>query len=91
MVGLPVFGKEGSGTPVFKILVRALRLFRGCRYFCVELVKLLPVHRYSVDSFSLPGPSGTLGSGQKRMILPRHHTPLVLAESKIPLKPVLGA
>ena len=24
MVGLPLFGKEGSGTPVFKILVKAL-------------------------------------------------------------------
>ena len=24
MVGLPLFGKEGSGTPVFKILLRAL-------------------------------------------------------------------
>ena len=24
MVGLPLFGKESSGTPVFKILVRAL-------------------------------------------------------------------
>ena len=24
MVGLSLFGKEGSGTPVFKILVRAL-------------------------------------------------------------------
>ena len=24
MVGFPLFGKEGSGTPVFKILVRAL-------------------------------------------------------------------
>ena len=24
MVRLPLFGKEGSGTPVFKILVRAL-------------------------------------------------------------------
>ena len=24
MVGLPLFGKEGFGTPVFKILVRAL-------------------------------------------------------------------
>ena len=24
MVGLPLFGKEASGTPVFKILVRAL-------------------------------------------------------------------
>ena len=24
IVGLPLFGKEGSGTPVFKLLVRAL-------------------------------------------------------------------
>ena len=24
MVGLPLFGREDSGTPVFKILVRAL-------------------------------------------------------------------
>ena len=24
IVGLPIFGKEGSGTPVFKILMRAL-------------------------------------------------------------------
>ena len=29
-----------------------------CRCFCVELVKLLPVHRYSVDMFSSSGPSG---------------------------------
>ena len=30
------------------------RLFRGCnscRCFCVELIKLLPKHRYSVDIF----------------------------------------
>ena len=27
IVGLPLFGKEGSGTPVFKILVRALLFF----------------------------------------------------------------
>ena len=27
IVGLPLFGKEGSGTPVFKILVRALCMF----------------------------------------------------------------
>ena len=26
MAGLPPFGKEGSGTPVFKILVRSLSL-----------------------------------------------------------------
>ena len=53
------------------------RLFRGrnsCRCFCVELVKFLPVHRYSVDIFSYFGPSGILDSD----------------ESRIPLKPVLG-
>ena len=40
------------------------RLFRGrniCRYFRVELVNLLPVHRYSVDIFSYSDPSGILG------------------------------
>ena len=26
MVGLPLFGKEDSGTPVFKILARALKV-----------------------------------------------------------------
>ena len=34
--------------------IRFYRLFRGrnsCRCFCVELVKLFPVHRYSVDIF----------------------------------------
>ena len=57
---------------------RFSRLFRGrnsCHCFCVELVKLLLVHRYSVDIFSYSSPSGTLGSD---------------AESRIPLKPVLG-
>ena len=33
---------------------------------CVELVKLLPVHRYSVDIFSYSGPSGILGSDRKQ-------------------------
>ena len=46
------------------------RLFRGgnsCRPLChVELVKLLPVHRYSVDLFSYSGPSGILGSDGKQ-------------------------
>ena len=28
-MGLPLFGKVGSGTPVFKILVRALDLVTG--------------------------------------------------------------
>ena len=32
---------------------------------CLELVKLLPVHRYSVDIFSYSGPSGILGSDGK--------------------------
>ena len=54
------------------------RLFRGrntCRCFCVELLKLLHVHRYSVDiSFH---------------ILVRQEY-WVLGESRIPLKPVLG-
>ena len=41
----------------------------------MELVKVLLVHRYSVDIVSYSGPSGTLGSD---------------VESRIPLKPVLG-
>ena len=51
------------------ILNRYSRLFRGrnsCRCFCVELVKLLPLYRYSVDFFSYSGPSGILGSGGKQ-------------------------
>ena len=32
----------------------------------VELVKLLSVHRYSVDIFSYSGPSGILGSDGKQ-------------------------
>ena len=46
------------------------RLFRGrnsCRPLChVELIKLLPVHRYSVDLFSYSGPLGILGSDGKQ-------------------------
>ena len=45
------------------------RLFRGrnsCRCFCVDLVKLLPMHRYSVDILSCSGPSGILGSDRKQ-------------------------
>ena len=34
----------------------------------VELVKLLPVHQYSVDIFSYSGPSGILGSDVKQNI-----------------------
>ena len=32
----------------------------------MELVKLLPVHRYSVDIFSYSGPSGILSSGRNQ-------------------------
>ena len=45
------------------------RLFRGrnsCRCFCVELVKLLPMHRYSVDILSYSGPLGIFGSDGKQ-------------------------
>ena len=37
----------------------------SCRCFCVEL-KLLPVHRYSVDIFSSSSPSGILSSDGKQ-------------------------
>ena len=32
IVGLPLFGKEGSGTPVFNILVRALNFMSDIEY-----------------------------------------------------------
>ena len=54
------------------------RLFRGRNSFhclCVEWVKLLPVHRYSVDIFLI------FWSFRNS----------VLAESRMSLKPVLGA
>ena len=35
----------------------------------MELVKLLPVHRYSVDIFTYVGPSGILGSTESRVLL----------------------
>ena len=44
--------------------MRFSRLFRGhnSSLCCVELIKLLPEHRYSIDIFSYAGPSGLLGS-----------------------------
>ena len=48
------------------------RLFKGrssCICFCVELVKLLAMHPYSVDIFSYYGPSGILGSDRKHKSL----------------------
>ena len=50
---------EGS---VFQIVLR-LQQLSLCR---VELVKRLPVHRYSVDIFSYSDPSGILGSEGKQ-------------------------
>ena len=35
----------------------------------MELAKLLPVNRYSVDIFSYSGPSGILGSDGSRILL----------------------
>ena len=46
----------------------------SCHCFYVKLVKLHPVHRYSVDIFTYSGPSGILG----------------FDKSRIPLKPMLG-
>ena len=45
----------------FQIISR-LQQLSLCR---VELVKLLPIHPYSVDIFSCSGPSGILGSDVK--------------------------
>ena len=38
-----------------------------CHWFGVKLVKLLLVHRYSVDIFSYSGPSGILCSDGKQI------------------------
>ena len=51
IVGLPLFGKEGSGTPVFKILVRALNLElvpKSLDYFIMFQDKSM------VDPFPIP-------------------------------------
>ena len=58
--------------------IRFSRLFWGhnsCRCFCVELVKHLPVHRYSVNIFHI-------------LVLQEYW---VLTETRIPLKTVLVA
>ena len=39
---------------------------RSLKSFCVELVKLILMHRYSVDIFSYSVPSGILGSDRKQ-------------------------
>ena len=48
--------------PFFEIIQRSQKLSL-CR---VELVKLLPVHRYSVDMFSYSGPSEIFSSDGKQ-------------------------
>ena len=58
---------------MFPDCFRFSRLFRG--RICLELVKRLPVHRYSVDIFSYSGPSGIL----------------YLTEGRVSLGPVLRA
>ena len=49
-------------------------LLKSCCCFCVEFVKLLPVHQYRVDHFSYSGPSEYW----------------VLTENRIPLTLVVG-
>ena len=55
----------------FQIILRSQQL----SLCCVELVKLLPIHRYRVDIFHI-------------LVLQEYW---VLTESRIPLKPVLGS
>ena len=57
-------GGGGSGPPVPPLDPHMNCV--NCRCFCVELVKLLPVHQYSLDIFSYSGPSGILGSDGKQ-------------------------
>ena len=40
----------------------------SCGWFCLGLVKLLLVHRYSLDILSYSGPSEILGSNEKQNI-----------------------
>ena len=63
------------GPNIAQIIPQAVRLIYGflilegrnsCHCFCVELVNLLPVHRYSVDIFTYSGPSGILNSDGKQ-------------------------
>ena len=70
-----------AALPRFSLLLKDpgffFRLFRGCtscRCFCVKLVKLLPVHRYSVDIFHI-------------LVLQEYWA---LSKREIPLKRVLG-
>ena len=44
MVGLPLFGKEGSRTPVFKILVRALHVLHLILYLTLFLYMMENMH-----------------------------------------------
>ena len=49
MVGLPLFGKEGSGTPVFKILVRTVQFIVitvGCEKLKTQIKSPVSVTGY---------------------------------------------
>ena len=51
IVGLPLFGKEGSGTPVFKILVRALhpKLDFAKMNAYIEFGEILPIGSQDIE------------------------------------------
>ena len=57
-----------SLPPKDNILKKIFRGRNSCCCFCVELVKPLFVHQYSVDIFSCFSPSGILGSDGKQNI-----------------------
>ena len=62
-----ILGQTPQKTPQWPSFFT--RLFRGCnncRCFCVELVKLVPVHQCSVDIFLYSGSFGKLGSDGKQ-------------------------
>ena len=58
-----ILGQTPQNTPQWPSVFTTL--FKGrnnCRCFCVELVKLVPVHQYNVDIFLYSGSFGILGS-----------------------------
>ena len=66
-----ILGQTPQNTPQWPSVFT--RLFRGCnkgrnncRCFCVELVKLVPVHQYSAEIFIYSGSFGILGSDGKQ-------------------------
>ena len=57
IVGLPLFGKEGSGTPVFKILVRALHFIIIIMFvkYVYDLNNDVWILKVGDDSYNLTG------------------------------------